>query len=104
MKFVFVALAVLFGALHALAGASQVKKKDQRPTALGMLTGGLLMLLAAALCLLNQRLDWLLSACGAVLIAGCAIRNGQSQGKLHPSHHGIRGAFALAIIVGFCFY
>lgn len=94
------AIAALFGLLHIVAAASQFRKGHVRQNLL-MLIGGVLMLLAVALCVIGSPLDWAEALCGSWLICMNAVLNGKRNGQIHWQHHILRAAVAIGLVVGF---
>lgn len=93
-------LAALFGLLHIVAAASQLRK--QRYTShWTMLIGGVLMLLAVVLCVTGSALDWTVALFASLLICMAAFMNGRRSGNLHWQHHVIRVSEAIALVIGF---
>lgn len=101
-------LAILFGLLHILAAAVQLKAGDAaaRSSSVVMICGGLALLGAAVGQLAGAPGYWdsLAAAAGGVLICCAAVLNGKRAGKLHPGHHVVRGALAVLLVVGFALW
>ena len=95
--------AVLFGLLHIIAAASQLgkKKKKRYISSWTMIIGGVLMILAAALCVFGSTLDWGSALLGGLLVCFAALMNGRRGGNMHKTHHIIRAAIAACIVIGF---
>lgn len=102
-------LALLFGVLHLMAAVSAMRK-GYRPYQLVMLAGGVISLLAAPACLFGWawNMDAVLMALGGGAVCGAAFYNGRSaaaeagDGKLfHLSHHMVRLAFVLILVLNF---
>ena len=99
-------LAMLFGALHFIAGLTQFKAKD--PTARGlaaaMACGGISLICAAIINLIGHLSGWqdvIVLVTGCLLICVAAYENGRRSGNFHLSHHIVRGGIAIPLVVGF---
>ena len=93
-------IATLFGVLHIIAAVSQLKK-TRYTSHWTMLIGGVLMLLAVALCVTGSALDWTVALFGSLLICMAALMNGRRGGHMHWQHHAVRAVIAIGLIVGF---
>jgi len=104
-------LAGLFGVLHIIAAASQIRK-GYKPSYLVMIVGALLTIAAAVACLFGVgggwNLDALLMALGGGAVCGAAWWNGRSSAvengdawMFHLSHHIIRFGFMLILVFTF---
>ena len=93
------ALALVYGALSVLAGATQLRGAEGRLNG-GLMAGGGAVLTAGAVCgFLGLGVDWLLALAGCTLISLAALRNGM-RSTLHWQHHVIRLAIAAVLTVG----
>ena len=110
MRIVVSILAVLFGLLHLIAAAVQFKSKDPaaRGLAVSMASGGICAIIAAIFHLYwgaaggNANLsDVTTLAIGCLLICAAAYLNGRRSGKVHISHHLVRGGIAVLLVLGF---
>ena len=104
MRYVFAILALLFGALHAVAALSALLKKSGGITHPMMLLGAALVVEGGILCLMGNPLDWVISLGGSVIVLAAALMNGRNSGQLHLPHHLIRGAVALVFVLGMVFF
>lgn len=105
MRIVVSILAVLFGALHIVAAATQFKSKDPaaRGSAVAMACGGIELICAVVGHLTAGDLklsDAMFAAAGCLLICAAAYLNGRRAGKVHLSHHIVRGAAAALLVAG----
>ncbi len=105
MRIVISVLAVLFGALHLIAGLSQSKSQDPtaRGFAIAMACGGICVAFEAVANLVGSNPGWmdgLACATGCLLVCAAAYANGRRSGNFHPSHHLIRGGAALLLVAG----
>ena len=103
-------LAILFGLLHIVAAAAQSKSRDSaaRGLAVAMASGGICAIAAAVFHLYwgavggNANLsDAATLAIGCLLICTAAYLNGRRAGKVHLSHHLVRGGIAVLLVLGF---
>ena len=102
-------LAILFGLLHLIAAAVQFRSKDPaaRGSASIMLCGSAALICSAIAHLIHgggagSQIAVLSSAvCGVLLICFAAYLNGRRAGKVHLSHHLVRGGIAALLVVGF---
>ncbi len=94
-------VSVLFGVLSAIAAVSQIWCKKTSFPAWVMLAGALL-LLAAVLCNgVGRRIDFVVALLGCTAICAAALANGIKSKQLHISHHVIRIALSILLLVGF---
>lgn len=103
MKCVLCGAAVLYGLLHiyvSLAGKKQGKMETDM--FLAMLLGACL-LTAAGVWALFRDLAWIPALIGCVLISLAAFVNGGRASNRHLSHHLIRAAVHLLLVLGFVF-
>lgn len=103
MQYVLCGAAVLYGLLHvyvSLAGKKQGKMETD--LFLAMLLGACL-LAAAGVCVLFWDWAWIPALVGCVLISLAAFVNGGRAGNRHLSHHLIRAAVHLLLVLGFVF-
>ena len=107
MRIAVSVLAILFALLHIIAATVQLRSKDSaaRGSAVLMLCGGVALICSSAAHLINGSLwDWqdpLSAACGFLLICFAAYLNGRRAGKVHVSHHLIRGGIAVLLVICF---
>jgi len=106
MRIVISVLAILFGVLHIIAACTQFRSKDPaaRGFAVAMACGGLAAACAAIAHLTGANPGWtdaLTAATGCLLICAAAYANGKRAGNVHLSHHIVRGAVAVLLVVGF---
>lgn len=106
MRIVGGVFAILFGGLHFIAGLTRFRSKDPaaRGFAAAMTCGGIALICAAIVHLLGHLSGWqdaVSAVTGCLLICASAYANGKRSGNLHPSHHIVRGAAAILIIVNF---
>ena len=95
---------MIYGALVVLAPVTQIKVKDRRLANIVMLGGGIILIAASVLKLLNVSFSVALAILGSVMICAAAISNGIKNGKVHISHHIVRIAISCALAVGFIFF
>lgn len=98
-------LTILFGLLHIIAAQTQLKSTDSavKDTAIAMLCGGVCTVAAAVAHLAGGSTAWMdapLVAVGCLLVCVSAYVNGRRSGRLHPSHHIIRGVVAALLVAG----
>ena len=110
MRIAVSVLAILFALLHIIAAAVQFKSKDPaaRGFAVAMASGGICAIAAVFFHLYwgtaggNANLsDATTLAIGCLLICFAAYMNGRRAGKVHLSHHLVRGGIAALLVVGF---
>lgn len=108
MRIVISVLAILFAALHIVAAAAQFRSKDAaaRGSAALMLCGGVALIgTAAGHIAYGGAGDWMIAlgagVCGFLPICFAAYLNGRRAGKVHPSHHIVRGVIAALLVIGF---
>lgn len=106
MRIIVSILAILFGLLHIVAAQTQLKSTDSaaKGSAITMLHGGVCTAAMAVAHLAGGSTAWMdapLVAVGCLLICVSAYANGRRAGKVHLSHHIIRGAAAVLLVVGF---
>lgn len=105
MRTVVSVLALLFGLLHMIAGATQFSSEDPAARGFGitMVSGGLCVILAAVfhLTLGVNASDASTAGIGCLLICAAAFANGSRSVKFHLSHHIVRGIVAVLLVVGF---
>lgn len=98
-------LAILFGLLHMIAGATQFSSEDPAARGFGitMVSGSLCVILAAVfhLTLGVNASDASTAGVGCLLICAAAVANGRRSVKFHLSHHIIRGIVAVLLVAGF---
>lgn len=94
------ALAALFGLLHIIAAASQLRKQ-RYASHWTMLIGSVMMLLAVVLCVTGSALDWTVALFGSLLVCFAALMNGRRGGNMHKLHHIVRALIVAAIAAGF---
>lgn len=103
MKYVLCGAAVLYGLLHVYVSlAGQKQGKTKRDMFLAMFLGACL-LTAAGVWALFRDLAWIPALIGCVLISLAAFVNGGRAGDRHLSHHLIRAAVHLLLVLGFAF-
>lgn len=106
MRIVISIFAILFGLLHIIAAAAQFKSKDPsvRGSTVMMACGGIAVACAAISHLGGAHpmgwVDALSAAPGGLLICAAAYLNGKRSGSFHPSHHLVRGAIAILLVIG----
>ena len=105
MRIVVSILAILFGLLHIAAARTQLKSTDPaaRGFSIAMLCGGVCTVCEAVAHLAGGGLGWVDAigvAAGCLLICASAYGNGRRAGKVHPSHHIVRGVIAVVLVVG----
>ena len=106
MRIVVSILAILFGLLHFIAGLTQFKSQDPavRGSTVMMACGGIAVACAAISHLGGAHpmgwVDALSAAPGGLLICAAAYLNGKRSGSFHPSHHLVRGAIAILLVIG----
>lgn len=102
-------LALVFGVLHLIAVISAMRK-EYKPSQIVMLVCSILVLLAVPACIMGWpwNLDALLMAVGGGGVCGAAFYNGRSAAEkagdkklFHISHHIIRFAFVLILVMNF---
>ena len=108
MRIAVSVLAILFALLHIIAAATQLRSKDPaaRGSAVLMLCGGVLLIVSAVAHLVNSGLGAQIEAlsagvCGFFPICFAAYLNGRRAGKVHVSHHLVRGGVAVLLVLGF---
>ena len=108
MRIAVSVLAILFALLHIIAAAAQFKSKDPaaRGSASLMLCGGAALICSAVAHLVYDGAGsqiTVLSAgvCGFLPICFAAYLNGRRAGKVHVSHHLVRGGIAVLLVLGF---
>lgn len=102
MRIILCGVSVLFGGLSMTAAFSQLKSDRKPISAIIMIAGSLLLLLAAVLCnMIGQRIDYMIALLGCIAICAAAIWNGIKGGQLHIQHHIIRIVLSLILIAGF---
>lgn len=99
MLYLVAALALIYGALSVLAGATQLRKAEGRLNGVVMASGGAVLMAGAVCGFAGVGVDWLLTLAGCALISLAALRNGM-QGTLHWQHHVIRLVIAVVLTVG----
>ena len=104
MRIAVSVLAILFGLLHIVAAATQFKSKDPaaRGFAVAMTCGGINVIGAA----ISHLAGGMAGDIGALsiaylLICLAAYLNGRRAGKVHVSHHLIRGGIAVLLVICF---
>lgn len=97
---ILVFFAELFSLLHIIAAISQTRKTRLTGNWM-MLTGGLLLQLAVALCITGSPLDWEVALFGSLLVFLNALLNGRRSGNLHWQHHAVRAVIAVGLVAGF---
>ena len=109
MRIAVSVLAILFALLHIIAAATQFRSKDPaaRGFAVCMASGGICAIIAAVFHLYwgavggNANLsDATTLAIGCLLICIAAYMNGRRSGRVHLSHHLIRGGAAVLLVLG----
>lgn len=105
MRIVIGVFTLLFGGLHLAAGLTQFKSKDPaaRGFAIAMACGGIALVCTAVVHMvghLSGGQDAINAAAGCLLVCASAYGNGRRSGKLHPSHHIVRGAVAVLLVAG----
>lgn len=105
MRIAISALAILFGLLHIIAARTQLKSTDSagKSSAIAMLCGGVCVVLEAVAHLVGHNLNWVDAlgvAVGCLLICTAAYENGRRAGKVHLSHHIVRGTVAALLVAG----
>lgn len=102
-------LALVFGVLHLIAVISAMRK-EYKPSQIVMLVCSIVVLLAVPACIMGWpwNLDALLMAVGGGGVCGAAFYNGRSAAEkagdkklFHISHHIIRFAFVLVLVMNF---
>ena len=101
MKYAFMSLAAVFGLLHGIAALKEIRANAASHA---MLLGSCTVIFGTILNLLCNSLDWVFALCGSLMVMAAAIKNGMIGGKIHIAHHLLRGAFALAFVIGFVFF
>lgn len=101
MRYVVSAVAVVYAALCIYAAGTQRKDPCRRTSVVLMISGGLLLLLAAALELAGWSPAWLLAVIGGLLICQAALLNGRRNGRVHLRHHAVRFFITVLLVAGF---
>ena len=107
MRIVVSVLAVLFALLHIIAAATQFKSKDPaaRGFAIAMACGGIGVIMGAIAHIIGGAArDAASLAATCLVICAAAYMNGRRAGKVHISHHLIRGGIAILLVIGFFFW
>ena len=111
MRIAISVLAILFGALHIIAAATQFKSKDSaaRGSAALMICGSILLAASAVAHIVygssGDRMVALSAAvCGFLPICFAAYLNGRRAGNVHLSHHLVRGGIAVLLVAGFAIW
>ena len=100
MKIVLCIVSVLFGGLSLVAAVAQLKSEKSRSAPI-MIGGSLLLIVAAVFNLFGLKFDFVVAAVGCLAVCAAAIMNGKNSGQLYISHHIVRAALSVALIVGF---
>ena len=110
MRIAVSVLAILFGLLHMIAAVTQFRSKDPaaRGFAVAMASGGICAIIGAIFHLywgaVGGSANWsdaTTLAIGCLLICVLAYMNGRRSGKVHLSHHAVRGGIAALLVIGF---
>lgn len=89
-------------ALLSLAAACAQAKSERKPFPAAIMITGSALLIAAAICnIANLQIDFAPALLGCIAICAAAILNGLKSGQLHITHHIIRIAISLILIIGF---
>lgn len=103
MRIVVSVLAFLFGVLHIFAAVVQLGRgeADGRPSII-MFFGGVAVTCVSLAHLSGAVTITLMEvAAGFLSICFAAYLNGRQVGKVHPSHHIVRGTIAVLLTAGF---
>ena len=107
MRIAVSVLAILFGLLHIIAAVTQLRSKDPaaRGSASLMLCGSVALICSAVAHLVydgaGSQITVLSAAvCGFFPICFAAYLNGRRSGKVHLSHHLVRGGIAALLVLG----
>lgn len=101
MKYVLYAFTALYGLLSFIAAISQIKKAKKKASFVIMAVGALILVAAIVIDIISLPYSWVGTTVGGLLICGAAIYNGKASGNFHTTHHIIRFAVILLLIVGF---
>lgn len=111
MRIAVSVLTILFALLHIIAAVAQFQSKDPaaRGSATLMLCGGVLLIASGAAHLAYDSAgNWMVALsvamCGFLPICFAAYLNGRRSGKVHLSHHLVRGGIAVLLVLGFFFW
>lgn len=97
MRYFICGIAFFYAGLSMLAAVTQLKKATHKDTPVMMLSGGLLLVVAAFL----PKVDWIVAIIGGALICIAAFLNGKRSGSFHASHHIIRFVITSLLVIGF---
>lgn len=97
MRYIICGITILYAGLSMLAAVTQIRAATHKDTPIMMLSGGLLLVVAAFL----QNIDWIVVIIGGGLICIAAFLNGKRSESFHVSHHIIRFIITLLLVIGF---
>lgn len=100
MKTAICIITILYGLLSFVAPLTQIRDRERRVPVITMLCGGLVLILAAVLKLLNIPGAAVLAAAGALAVCAAAVINGRKNGNIHVSHHIVRFLISCGLTVG----
>lgn len=100
MRYVACAIAIVYALLSVYAAGTQLRNPARRKSALLMLSGGLILILAGILELTAWPQAWLVTVIGSLLICQAALINGKLNGRVKLEHHAVRFIITVFLIFG----
>ena len=101
MQVILCIVSILFGVLSLIAAISQTKSEKKSTSALIMILGSLLLIVAVICNMVGQQFDCIIAFLGCTTVCATAIMNGIKSGQFHIQHHNIRIILSIILIIGF---
>ena len=100
MRYVVCIVAILYAVLSVYAASGQIRNPARRNSAVRMLIGGLILILAGILELAAWGPAWLVTVIGSLLICQAALLNGKANGRAKLENHAVRFIITVFLIFG----
>ncbi len=100
MRYVVCAIAIVYALLSVYAASTQLRNPARQKSAVLMLSGGLILILAGILELAAWRQAWLVTVIGSLMICQAALINGRANGRVKLEHHAVRFIITVFLIFG----
>lgn len=101
MIYAVYAITALYAILSSIAALIQMKTSKGKATSLIMLIGGVILIAAIFLNILQIPYGWIAAISGGLAICAAAFINGKKSGNFHAIHHVIRFIVTALLVTGF---
>lgn len=100
MRYVVCAVTALYAVLSIYAASTQLRNPARKRSAVLMLVGGLILMLAWILEMAAWGHAWLVTVIGSLLICQAALLNGKATGRDKLENHAVRFIITAFLIFG----